>query len=352
MERFSLEENYQGKEKHFQNAEYLFIDKKVQIHADALENGPGGKIIFWADEATGFFGTTTATGGTLEGDGGFVEISSKGLLCPEGYVDTTAPFGKVGTLLLDPTDVTIDTIANNGISAFPPPGYTFSAASANISTVVATTLQTFLGTNDVTINTANGFGGTGTIRVLSGFTWASGRALTMIADASITFLSSITSSSGVLPASQTVLDLRAPIITVGKAGAVNDTVITCSSGRIDVQASTSLNILGGPLGAIPAQGILQTSGDINIFNTRDVNILGGRNLIAPATLQSFSGDININMSGNLTISGGTSTGTSNAVINVAGGDSNITMAGANTMCTLTAGSGAGAPASICSPKSR
>ena len=44
------------------------------------------------------------TPGAQAGDGGFVEVSSHGQLNFAGMVDTRAPAGKIGTLLLDPAD--------------------------------------------------------------------------------------------------------------------------------------------------------------------------------------------------------------------------------------------------------
>ena len=46
-------------------------------------------------------------GGEQSGNGGFVEVSGKGWLDFHAKVDTRAPKGKTGTLLLDPTDVEI-----------------------------------------------------------------------------------------------------------------------------------------------------------------------------------------------------------------------------------------------------
>ena len=39
------------------------------------QEGDGGKIILWSDEKTGFYGSLSAQGGPLGGDGGFAEVS-------------------------------------------------------------------------------------------------------------------------------------------------------------------------------------------------------------------------------------------------------------------------------------
>ncbi|MCT7965325.1 CHAT domain-containing protein [Laspinema sp. D1] len=89
------------------NAVQTFISPNTTIHADAIERGNGGRVIIWADETTQFFGNISAKGGTEFGDGGFVEVSGLEFLEYQGQVDTFAPNGNLGTLLLDPTNIEI-----------------------------------------------------------------------------------------------------------------------------------------------------------------------------------------------------------------------------------------------------
>ncbi|NES23854.1 MAG: hypothetical protein F6K41_34295, partial [Symploca sp. SIO3E6] len=89
------------------NALRTFVSSDSAINADALLNGDGGRVIAWANETTGFYGSISARGGLNSGDGGLVEISGKEDLIFQGQVDTTAPHGNFGTLLLDPTDISI-----------------------------------------------------------------------------------------------------------------------------------------------------------------------------------------------------------------------------------------------------
>ena len=91
----------------FPNADFLSVDGGSSLCADAFESGNGGKIIVWADDTTKFSGSAYARGGKLFGDGGFAEISGKRNLYFDGIVDLSAKFGKRGTLLLDPTNITI-----------------------------------------------------------------------------------------------------------------------------------------------------------------------------------------------------------------------------------------------------
>ena len=47
------------------------------INADSLLTGDGGRVIVWADEATGFSGNVNVRGGSEFGNGGFVEVYGK-----------------------------------------------------------------------------------------------------------------------------------------------------------------------------------------------------------------------------------------------------------------------------------
>jgi hypothetical protein len=89
------------------NAKRTYVSDKVTINADALTNGNGGKVIVWADEVTGFYGSISARGGLESGHGGLVEVSGKEHLIFRGQVNTSAVNGLPGTLLLDPNNITI-----------------------------------------------------------------------------------------------------------------------------------------------------------------------------------------------------------------------------------------------------
>jgi filamentous hemagglutinin family protein len=89
------------------NALGTFVSSDSRISADALDRGDGGRVIVWADQSTGFFGTVSARGGVLGGNGGFVEISGKENLTVQGQVDVGASFGLSGRVLFDPRDIQI-----------------------------------------------------------------------------------------------------------------------------------------------------------------------------------------------------------------------------------------------------
>ncbi|MDX2231483.1 MAG: filamentous hemagglutinin N-terminal domain-containing protein [Leptolyngbyaceae cyanobacterium bins.349] len=89
------------------NASRTFVGPNVEIKADAIATGNGGRVIVWSDEATRFYGTISARGGEASGNGGFVEISGKENLEFNGQVDVGAVRGNPGTVLFDPRDINI-----------------------------------------------------------------------------------------------------------------------------------------------------------------------------------------------------------------------------------------------------
>ncbi len=98
---------FQGKNPQIRNADKTIVHPEALIQADAITQGDGGEVIVWADGATAYAGTITATGGDTAGDGGFVEVSGKKGLSFTGEVDLLSKWGQNGALLLDPETITI-----------------------------------------------------------------------------------------------------------------------------------------------------------------------------------------------------------------------------------------------------
>ena len=100
--------DYQGLNPLVKNASRTYASKNSEISADSVIAGNGGKVILWANGETEFHGNISAKGGSVSGDGGFVEISGKAYLDTSGaIVDTSAINGRAGTFLLDPFNVYI-----------------------------------------------------------------------------------------------------------------------------------------------------------------------------------------------------------------------------------------------------
>ncbi|MDW8463284.1 MAG: CHAT domain-containing protein [Geminocystis sp.] len=98
--------DYKGKGS-ITNSQVTVVGKDSKIEANALTRGDGGRVIVWSDGNTAFRGEIAAKGGSEGGNGGFVEVSGKENLNFQGRVDTSAPRGNSGTLLLDPENVLI-----------------------------------------------------------------------------------------------------------------------------------------------------------------------------------------------------------------------------------------------------
>jgi filamentous hemagglutinin family protein len=83
-------------------ASRTFISGDSTINADALLNGDGGRVVVWSDQVTGFFGRVSVRGGANSGNGGFVELSSKGNLAFRGLgnVSLSTSEGDITTGLL------------------------------------------------------------------------------------------------------------------------------------------------------------------------------------------------------------------------------------------------------------
>ncbi|MDD4962604.1 MAG: caspase family protein [Gallionella sp.] len=103
--------DFQGKNAAVQNAFSTSVAQGAVIKADALVNGHGGKSVVWANDTTTFAGRISARGGAQGGNGGNVEVSGKRILAFTGSVNTLAPKGTAGSLLLDPTSLCITDVA-------------------------------------------------------------------------------------------------------------------------------------------------------------------------------------------------------------------------------------------------
>lgn len=111
---------YQGGDASVYNARTTYIATGATIKADAIKEGNGGKVIVWANHATRFYGSISAQGGLLGGNGGFTEVSGKNYLDFAGRVNLSAVNGDRGTLLLDPENITLINGPASNTSGFQP----------------------------------------------------------------------------------------------------------------------------------------------------------------------------------------------------------------------------------------
>ncbi|EHK57047.1 hypothetical protein MAXJ12_11777 [Mesorhizobium alhagi CCNWXJ12-2] len=137
-------------------ASYVSLDAGTTINADATVEGNGGKVVVWSDEATVTAAKITARGGSLAGDGGFIETSGKTLKV-RASADASAAHGNAGTWLLDPKDLSIgdfgpgDTISSETIEASLNAGSNVSLRADNIYALLVTINKTSGGNSTLSI---------------------------------------------------------------------------------------------------------------------------------------------------------------------------------------------------------
>jgi hypothetical protein len=219
----------------------LSVDSATTINASATGSGNGGKVILWSDALTTFAGTIFAQGGALGGNGGFVETSGHNQLAFTGNVDTRAPNGAAGTLLLDPRNVEISSTADQNT---PLSGNTFTPNDTP-SNLNVTTLHNALQNGNVVVTTG-GANSPGTdagdieFQVATNLAWSADTTLTLSAFRSITLLQ----GSQITNTGAGNLILRADNSGMG-TGAVN---LGGGFGSVDYRGSTgTVSIYYDPL---------------------------------------------------------------------------------------------------------
>lgn len=171
-------------------ADYLLVDKETLIDVASTAAGDGGRVVLWSNQATDFGGVID--GRSLDarwgGNGGFAEVSSKGILNYRGYANLLSlnPNRRAGNLLLDPWDVTISASADTNSSSFTPSG--------TGSVINVTTLETALGGANVTVTTGSTGAESGNITVSAPITWSANTSLTLNAANNIIVNSAVTAT--------------------------------------------------------------------------------------------------------------------------------------------------------------
>ena len=344
--------DYQGKNPDVQNAYRTYVGSEATIKADALTSGDGGKVIVWADDATRFYGDISARGGAIEGNGGFVEVSGKQWLDYRGSVDTRAPNGSAGTLLLDPSDITISNAATNGSDGGFSSGEYF-AFGGSVTNIAWNDIVNELDSTNVIIKTSNissGSGGFGDINILTASPdLSSTNTLELHAERNIVVGGSITNLQAgniVMHAGYDgesygfgAITLNAPISTQGQVWLNAGTGILQNSGAISA-SGLAVNAYGGPVTLDAAMTMNQVgtlSGSaVGMFafkNSGNLTIgsVGGVNGITVNESSGRSSTINVAVTGGqLTVD--------SPVAAYGGGDGGEGQAGGNATITLASSS--------------
>ncbi|MEK7413842.1 MAG: hypothetical protein AAB263_11060, partial [Planctomycetota bacterium] len=285
--------NFQGKGPEH-NASAVWMGQGASINADAGSTGDGGKVIVWSENVSRVHGAISARGGSVSGNGGFVETSSHNQLEVGGLqLDLRAPNGQGGEWLIDPLNVTIVAGgANTTVTAAPNFAPTASGAQIGVDNI---NTQLGLGTS-VTITTDSGnvlHQEPGDITQNAGATISKtlglAASLSMTAAGTITLNGGITSSSNALNVTLTANDNSGtqadPTPLVG--GVVVASAISTNGGTF-TSSGLAFNNTGGT--------ITTSGGNIQVNHTGTVTL--GADLNAGAgTITGTAANVQVNAGG-------------------------------------------------------
>lgn len=119
------------------------VQRGARIAANARRRGHGGQVTVLSAGRTTLAGTVSARGGRQGGDGGSVEASGN-TLGLTGTITAAAPQGRLGTILLDPTELTIAASGGNAAPGTGDPNIASADPPAD-AVVTATALESLEG---------------------------------------------------------------------------------------------------------------------------------------------------------------------------------------------------------------
>lgn len=327
--------NLRGSAGPVQNAQTVYVNPTSNISASATQNGSGGQVVIWSEQATNFQGSAQASGAGANGSGGLIETSSRGQLNVSNVLVSTAASGtgQAGLWLLDPSDITI--VNNAGDPAIP--GNVFDPAGASGS-VSDSAILASLATGNVTISTAGGTGGSGNITVDGAaniaYTGVADRTLTLDADGAIDIqVGAVISSSngrlgltldagGAITVSGSISTNGGQFAAFGPGTTFTlSNVGSVSTARTGAEEGGLISIR--PTGAVTINGALATNGDIDAGergsaasnNIAAIIELSGSTLTIGntgsiiASSVDFGGNVVADFSGNIALNGPLTTAT-------------------------------------------
>jgi len=279
------------------NALQTYVGKDAVINADATVSGDGGKVIVWADDATGFYGNISARGGELGGDGGFAEVSGKNMLDFAGLVDLQAPVGMAGILLLDPTNITISNGAQDPTMGWynGPKQFYDDTVASSVLNVTNLTNQLNLSRVEVTTDGGVNPGNVGWIHVEDAIVWNSDKKLTLTANDIIRIS---TGSGGITNNGTGALEFDAGShVRVNDAISLNggnfkssgDNFITNAGGTITTNGG-NVN-LTGHTGNVTIKDAVNTGG--GNFRSGGADFTAGSSPTTSGTITTAGGNVNL-----------------------------------------------------------
>lgn len=263
----------------------VMVEKGVVLNASGGVSGNGGEILIFGTSMAKFEGVALAKGGALKGDGGCVEISQYPVF--HGVVDTTAPLGQTGTLILDPASITISGGPTSG-GSFDGGSPTNTFSGSGSVTLNNSDLNTALQTNNVLVTTGSisgdiTIGATTTLTLLTeshtltlnagtGITVDFPFTMTDLADGTST-LNFISGGNINLNSSVTGTNLAAINMTANSGTLVLDNTLSGLGATITLLALDITSAGGGTNALLANQCTIGATNDITITN--DINFTGG-----------------------------------------------------------------------------
>jgi filamentous hemagglutinin family protein len=255
------------------DAALTYVGPLARIRADALESGDGGTVIVWSNQQTQMYGDISARGGAQGGDGGFAEISSKNFLDFRGSADLRAPLGASGTLLLDPSDITIASGPSSGDITLPSSAPFTITGSNPTSILSAADLQNELTLGNVTVSTSSSASAPlgGTISVTAPIAWGNANSLTLAANQGISINAPITAAAGTLVLTAAGGNIT-QIINPSTPAAIAVTALAASAPNGSVTLTEPTNNVTGAIAGAGGQGFsLRNSGAITVGTVATVS---------------------------------------------------------------------------------
>lgn len=302
--------DYQGKNPLVRNASRTYVAPEAVIEADATVAGDGGTIIHWSDLGTQFYGTASARGGRQSGNGGLIEVSGRDYLDFQGTAITLAPQGEAGLLLLDPTNLTINTAGpNQNINTstpFVPSGtpsvltwgtITTALASGNVTVTTAGSPDSGVETGNITVGAAVAYNSIYNLTI----TAAAGGNITVNGGSTITNggtggLSLNTSGIGTITVGAAISMNGGGALSLSSATGAIAVNAALTGGQVTVQSS------GAGITIAAAGAITATSGAVQIGQA------GGTGITTAGNVTTSGG--NVTYTGAVTLNGGVTIGTS------------------------------------------
>jgi len=151
----------------------LLADNAIAMHSGSLidasadQVGDAGDVVIIAEKSTWFTSSASinARGGTVSGDGGFVEVSGLEFISIDGAVNVGADNGNSGLWFIDPTDIEINPGNNvgGGFDNLDPNTWKAQSGTSTAGISIGTLFNTINNDGNVKIVTTSNGSGTGTI---------------------------------------------------------------------------------------------------------------------------------------------------------------------------------------------